>query len=119
MDHDVVIAGGGPVGLALACELGLAGVDVLVLERRDGIDPTVRAGSITVPTAEAFYRRGMLAALAERQARALERMRAFRGGQAPGGSAPAGPPPVVGHFAGIMVANTGVHWDDPAFREVG
>ena len=31
MDYDVVIAGAGPVGLLLACELRLAGVSVLVL----------------------------------------------------------------------------------------
>ncbi|EFQ25217.1 FAD binding domain-containing protein [Colletotrichum graminicola] len=31
--HDVIIAGAGPVGLLLACELGLAGTAVLVLER--------------------------------------------------------------------------------------
>lgn len=30
--HDVVIVGGGPVGLFLACELRLAGIDPLVLE---------------------------------------------------------------------------------------
>lgn len=30
---DVIIAGAGPVGLFVACELGLAGVSVLVLER--------------------------------------------------------------------------------------
>ncbi|XXR75446.1 FAD-dependent monooxygenase [Sorangium sp. So ce394] len=31
--YDVIIAGAGPVGLFLACELGLAGASVLVLER--------------------------------------------------------------------------------------
>ncbi|MCZ0974672.1 FAD-dependent oxidoreductase [Streptomyces albulus] len=31
--HDVVIVGAGPVGLFLACELGLAGCSVVVLER--------------------------------------------------------------------------------------
>ena len=31
---DVIVVGGGPVGLTLACELRLAGLDVLVLERR-------------------------------------------------------------------------------------
>ena len=33
MDYDVVIAGAGPVGLLLACELRLAGVSVLVFEK--------------------------------------------------------------------------------------
>ena len=32
--HAVVIAGGGPTGLMLAGELTLAGVDVLIVERR-------------------------------------------------------------------------------------
>ena len=33
-DHSVVVAGAGPTGLMLAGELALAGVDVVVLERR-------------------------------------------------------------------------------------
>jgi 2-polyprenyl-6-methoxyphenol hydroxylase-like FAD-dependent oxidoreductase len=33
-DHQVVIAGGGPTGLMLAGELALAGVDVVIVERR-------------------------------------------------------------------------------------
>lgn len=33
-EADVIVVGGGPVGLTLACELRLAGVDVLLLERR-------------------------------------------------------------------------------------
>jgi 2-polyprenyl-6-methoxyphenol hydroxylase-like FAD-dependent oxidoreductase len=32
----VLIAGAGPVGLALACELGLRGVDCMLIEKRDG-----------------------------------------------------------------------------------
>ena len=32
----VLIVGGGPVGLALAIELGLKGVDCLLVEQRDG-----------------------------------------------------------------------------------
>src|SRR4051812_24386936 len=35
-DTSVIIAGAGPVGLALACELGLAGVGCLLVEKRDG-----------------------------------------------------------------------------------
>lgn len=33
-DHAVVIAGGGPTGLMLGGELALAGVDVVIVERR-------------------------------------------------------------------------------------
>lgn len=55
---DVVVAGAGPVGLLLACELRLAGVDVLVVERLPEIDPTLKAGGVNVPTLQAFYRRG-------------------------------------------------------------
>ena len=45
--HAVVIAGGGPTGLMLAGELALAGIDVVVVERRanhegDGSHPVVR-----------------------------------------------------------------------------
>jgi 2-polyprenyl-6-methoxyphenol hydroxylase-like FAD-dependent oxidoreductase len=32
----VIIAGAGPVGLALACELGMRGVDCTLIEKRDG-----------------------------------------------------------------------------------
>jgi 2-polyprenyl-6-methoxyphenol hydroxylase-like FAD-dependent oxidoreductase len=34
IEHDVVIAGGGPTGLMLGAELALAGVDALIVERR-------------------------------------------------------------------------------------
>src|SRR5262245_58426434 len=33
-EHEVVIVGGGPVGMMLASELALAAVDVVILERR-------------------------------------------------------------------------------------
>ncbi len=35
-DHAVVIAGGGPTGMMLAAELAIAGVDVALVERRQG-----------------------------------------------------------------------------------
>ncbi len=44
MDYDVVIAGGGPVGLLLACELKLAGVSVLVLEKLADPKLPIKAG---------------------------------------------------------------------------
>lgn len=35
-ETQVLIAGAGPVGMALACELGLRGIDCVVAEKRDG-----------------------------------------------------------------------------------
>src|SRR5690348_1046715 len=63
--YDVVIAGAGPVGLFLACELRLAGLYVLVLEKaEDPRSPLKRLPfgirGLNVPTIEAFHRRGLL-----------------------------------------------------------
>lgn len=59
MDFSVVIAGGGPTGLMLACELGLAGVDVLVLERRAGRADRSQGMAIHGRTLEALEMRGL------------------------------------------------------------
>ncbi|WP_280386054.1 FAD-dependent oxidoreductase [Nocardia wallacei] len=112
---DVVVAGAGPVGLMLACELRLAGVDVLVVERLPEMDQTVKAGAINVPTAQAFYRRGMLAQLNERHASRIAQFDAFRAAH---GEEQAGRL-VVGHFAGIWLRSADIDLDDPAFAEVG
>ncbi|MEW9531663.1 FAD-dependent monooxygenase [Microbispora sp. NPDC049125] len=90
-DTDVVVAGGGPVGLMLACELRLGGVSVVVLERLTEVDPTIKAGALNTPSVEALYRRGMLPALKEAQDQTMERMAAFMRQRAAGG-APARPP---------------------------
>lgn len=59
-DHAVVIAGGGPTGLMLAGELALAGVDVLVVERRPNQDLTgSRAGGLQARTIEVLDQRGI------------------------------------------------------------
>src|ERR1700712_5718355 len=63
--YDVVIAGAGPVGLFLACELRLGGVSVLVLEQaKEPHSPLKQLPfgmrGLPAPTIEAFYRRGML-----------------------------------------------------------
>jgi len=60
-DYDVVIAGAGPVGLFLACELRLAQCSVLVLEQaEDPRSPLKRLPfgmrGLSAPTIEAFYR---------------------------------------------------------------
>lgn len=63
--YDVVIAGAGPVGLFLACELRLAGVSVLVLEQAHDPQSALKQlpfglRGLSVPTTEAFHRRGLL-----------------------------------------------------------
>ncbi|WP_205965189.1 FAD-dependent monooxygenase [Paraburkholderia flava] len=66
MIYDVVIAGAGPVGLFLACELRLAGVaSVLVLEQAENPASPLKQlpfglRGLSVPTLEAFHRRGLL-----------------------------------------------------------
>ena len=47
----VIIAGAGPVGLGLACELGLRGIDCMLIEKRDG--------AITVPKQSMVSSRNM------------------------------------------------------------
>ena len=59
-EHQVVIAGGGPTGLMLAAELELAGIDVLVVERR--VDQELdgkRAGGLHARTLEVLDQRGV------------------------------------------------------------
>jgi choline dehydrogenase-like flavoprotein len=70
MPHsDVVVVGAGPTGLFLASELALAGVPVTVLERLQEPDPTIKAGSINVASAEILDWRGLLPAAEEAQRR--------------------------------------------------
>jgi 3-(3-hydroxy-phenyl)propionate hydroxylase len=58
--HSVVIAGGGPTGLMLAGELALAGVDVVVVERRPNQQLSgARALGITSRTIEVLDQRGI------------------------------------------------------------
>ncbi len=42
-ERAVVIAGGGPTGLMLAGELALAGIDVVIVERRENKERTYYA----------------------------------------------------------------------------
>ena len=73
-DYDVVIAGAGPVGLLLACELRLAGCSVLVLETAEAPRSPLKAvpfglRGLSVPSAESFDRRGLLDAIQEHAAK--------------------------------------------------
>lgn len=69
-DHAVVIAGGGPTGLMLAGELALAGIDVVIVERRASQDlDGSRSGGLHSRTLEVLDQRGIAGRfLAEGQA---------------------------------------------------
>jgi 2-polyprenyl-6-methoxyphenol hydroxylase-like FAD-dependent oxidoreductase len=59
-EHAVVIAGGGPTGMMLAAELALAGVDAVIVERRESQALAgSRAGGLHARTIEVFDQRGI------------------------------------------------------------
>ncbi|MBX3069320.1 MAG: FAD-dependent monooxygenase [Thermomicrobiales bacterium] len=59
-EHEVVIAGGGPTGMMLAAELALAGIDVVIVERRETQDLAgSRAGGLHARTIEVLDQRGI------------------------------------------------------------
>lgn len=119
MDCDVVVVGGGPVGLMLGCELGLAGLRPVVVERQTGIVHTVKAFGLHIPTVEALYRRGMLPLLHQAQQRELERLLAFVSEKGESAPAVAASADVAGHFAGITVSRKNVDYTDPEFGDPG
>lgn len=60
VQHEVVIAGGGPTGLMLAAELALAGIDAAIVERRASQDLAgSRAGGLHSRTIEVLDQRGI------------------------------------------------------------
>ena len=107
--YDVVIAGAGPVGLFLACELRLADLSVLVLEQAENPHSPLKRlpfgmRGLSVPTIEAFYRRGLLKDIAMPQhakddsgSSALSDAHWMQQKRRPGG-----------HFAGIQFYNDNI-----------
>ena len=60
-DADVLIAGAGPTGLMLAGELALAGVDVVIVERRANQNLVgSRSGGLHSRTIEILDQRGLV-----------------------------------------------------------
>ncbi|MDF2383441.1 FAD-dependent monooxygenase [Nostoc ellipsosporum NOK] len=106
--HDVIIAGAGPVGLFLACELRLAGLSVVVLEQAEDPHSPLKQlpfgmRGLSAPTLEALYRRGLLDdVLAAQRADAASPAAAHWARQ---------PRRPAGHFAGIQFYQDDV---DPA-----
>jgi 2-polyprenyl-6-methoxyphenol hydroxylase-like FAD-dependent oxidoreductase len=102
--YDVIIAGAGPVGLFLACELRLAKVSVLVLEKlEDPHSPLKRLPfgmrGLWGPSIEAFYRRGLLEQIATQPRDDDAASGQPQPGSMASGSQRRGP---AGHFAGIQ-----------------
>ena len=110
--YDVIIAGAGPVGLLLACELRLGGCAVLVLEREAGAGSALKQlpfglRGLNEASLEGLDRRGLLA---EIEAGAVERRASGEAKAAHwlGQARRAG-----GHFAGIPFFHDqvdGAHW---------
>ena len=63
IDIPVLIAGGGPVGLALATELGLRGVACLLAEKRDGRLPVPKMSQVSTRNMEFCRRWGIAEAV--------------------------------------------------------
>jgi len=53
--HQVVIVGGGPVGVGLAVDLGLRGIDCCLVERRTALQNIPKGQNLTPRTLEHFY----------------------------------------------------------------
>ena len=63
MQADVVIIGGGPVGIGLAIDLAINGVSSIVVERHDSIQRIPKGQNLTPRTGEHFRRWGVTEAI--------------------------------------------------------
>lgn len=109
--YDVIIAGAGPVGLFLACELGLRGTSVLVLEREEKPDSLWKVEPLGVrglntSSVESLHRRGLLDRFFDLESRpqTYNKGSRFQFG---------------GHFAGIMLDANKLELDRWKYRVPG
>ncbi|MFG3035245.1 FAD-dependent monooxygenase [Streptomyces sp. NPDC048253] len=65
VETDVVVVGGGPVGLVVACELAVRGVRVVVLESEVVVSARPRATTVHARAVQCLVRRGYLGGLVE------------------------------------------------------
>ena len=59
MDSDVIIIGGGPVGMGLAIDLAIQGMSSIVVERHNDIQRIPKGQNLTPRTGEHFRRWGV------------------------------------------------------------
>src|SRR4029079_13378026 len=95
--YQVVIVGAGPVGAALAVDLGLRGISCALVESRPGLQQIPKGQNLTHRTLEHFYSWGIVDEL--RRARAMPAVY------------PIGEIPPYGNLAGP-------YWHAPAGREL-
>lgn len=123
MEYDAVVAGAGPVGLFLACELGLLGVRTAVVEQLENNNiptrgPGLGGRALNIPSMEAFYRRGLMDEV--RNAVAMWFGPPERKGDASAEDAVVKPRfRFAGHFAGIMLDADLIDYGDVEFTERG
>ncbi|WP_420313306.1 FAD-dependent monooxygenase [Streptomyces sp. YS-B37] len=94
----VVVVGGGPVGLLVACELAGFGVRTVVVEEREGISARPKATTLHARAVQCLVRRGYLAGVAGGSSAPVATRCAFHFAGMPGLAvcAPAlEPPPVL------------------------
>jgi 2-polyprenyl-6-methoxyphenol hydroxylase-like FAD-dependent oxidoreductase len=108
--YDVIIAGAGPVGLFLACELALAKCCVLVLEKAENPRSPLKRlpfglRGLNSLSIEALYRRGL-----------LEELEVPKRLKDPHSNAVQGPRRQVGHFAGIPLLSGNIDTSQWRYR---
>ena len=111
--HDVIIAGAGPVGLFLACELALAKCSVLILEKAaDPQSPLKQLPfgirGLNAPTIEALYRRDLLKELEVHKRLKNPHLNTKQGARRQGG-----------HFAGIVFYEDDIDTSQWKYRLAG
>ncbi len=107
--YDVIIAGAGPVGLFLACELASNKCSVLILEKAEDPNSPLKKlpfgiRGLSAPTIEALHRRGF-----------LDELEIHKRMKNPHTAVAQGPRRQVGHFAGIPFYESDVdtsQWKD-------
>jgi 2-polyprenyl-6-methoxyphenol hydroxylase-like FAD-dependent oxidoreductase len=108
MNSDVVVAGGGPVGLVLAAELRLAGVSVTVLERLTEPSRVMKAGGLNGRATQVLGRCGLRPRLDAESAKHGTGFASFLGARSDRNTAR-----LDGHFAGIFL-QAGPDFEVPA-----